>query len=96
MQQLRRSVLVARDLARLFNRVGWAWGTQSSRSAAHPIDISDLRRVLHPDELLLEYVVSDAGSYCLAVSQSHSALIRLTKGRAALERAVRSYLSGRA
>jgi len=68
-------------------------GTQSSRSAAHPIDISDLRRVLHPDELLLEYVVSDAGSYCLAVSQSHSALIRLTKGRAALERAVRSYLS---
>jgi CHAT domain-containing protein len=68
-------------------------GTQSSRTAAHPIDISDLRRVLHPDELLLEYVVSDTGSYCLAVSRLHSALIRLTKGRAALERAVRSYLS---
>lgn len=67
--------------------------SQSSSSVVRPIAISELRRVLRPDELMLEYVVTDAGSYCIAVSRSHSGLIRLSKGRGALEGAVRSYLS---
>lgn len=68
-------------------------GTATAASVARrPINIRDLQRVLHPDEMLLEYVVSDAGSYCLAVSRSCSVLTQLSKGHEFFEGSVHSYL----
>jgi tetratricopeptide (TPR) repeat protein len=62
------------------------------RSLVHPVSLSQLRRVLRPDELFLEYVVSDSSSYCLVVSRQSANLIRLNATRNALDRAVHSYL----
>jgi CHAT domain-containing protein len=61
-------------------------------SSTRRIRISELRRVLRSDELLLEYIVSDAGSYCLVVGNHDLGLIQLNTGRKALDKVVADYL----
>src|SRR5205823_14163608 len=57
------------------------------------ISIADLRRALHSSELLLEYVVSDSQSYCLAITRSHARVLRLKLRRRELEETIDRYLS---
>ena len=64
-----------------------------SEIGSRPITISDLQRVLHPNELLLEYVVSDEASYCFAISQSRARLLQLKVRRKDLEETISTYLN---
>src|SRR5204862_1146044 len=59
---------------------------------ARPITISELRHVLHSDELLIEYVLGDKDSYCLAVTRSSARLLRLKIPRREVEGNVEAYL----
>jgi CHAT domain-containing protein len=58
---------------------------------AQPVSLVALQRSLRPDEILLEYVLADPVSFCLAVDRRSSALIPL-HGRTRIEREVREHL----
>lgn len=62
------------------------------RSLVRPVALRELRRILRPDELFLEYVVSDSSVYCLVVSRQHYDLVHLDANRESLDQAVHSYL----
>ena len=57
-----------------------------------PVSLPKLQQLLKPDELLLEYAVDEAGSFCLAITRD-SIQPRSLPGRAKLESLVKAYLA---
>ncbi len=57
------------------------------RIATSPVQLEDVQRSLLPDEALLEYVLDDPNSYCLAVSRTSARLQKLA-GRSEVDRTV--------
>jgi CHAT domain-containing protein len=59
---------------------------------AQPIDLAKLRTVLLPDELVLEYVLADPTSYCLAIDQRQVVIVALPAGGKQISEAIARYL----
>ena len=57
---------------------------------ARPIDLAVLRHSLHPDEMLLEYVLADPASYCLAIT-GESAKVFEVPSRKHIDAAIQQY-----
>ena len=65
---------------------------QDATLRAQPIDLANLRTVLLPGEIVLEYVLADPKSFCLAVDQRQAVIITLPAGGAEISEATARYL----
>ena len=65
---------------------------QDATLRAQPIDLANLRTVLLPGEIVLEYVLADPQSFCLAVDQRQAVIITLPAGGAEISEATTRYL----
>ncbi len=57
----------------------------------HPVALSAAQRSLFPDEAVLEYVLADTASFCLAFNQSAAQIVRLPVGRMQIAAVVSRY-----
>src|SRR5439155_3756330 len=57
-----------------------------------PVTVEELRSVLRPDEVLLEYVLSDPASYCIVITERDLEIVSLA-GRKKVEARIEGYLS---
>ena len=76
-------------------RLGLAWTKGDARNQRLPVQPSPLARVQHdlnPDEVLLEYVLDDPISYCLAISENGALVRLLPAGRKEIEKWARAYI----
>jgi len=70
-------------------RLGLAWTRHDlapQRLPAQPDQLSSIENDLRPDEVLLEYVLDDPNSFCLAITRSGTHLHELPTGRQEIER----------
>jgi CHAT domain-containing protein len=58
-----------------------------------PTSLSMLQARLHPDEVVLEYVLDEPRSFCIRITQRASGIIALPEGRRVIESAVDKYTS---
>jgi CHAT domain-containing protein len=59
---------------------------------AEPADLAAVQRSLRPDEAVLEYVIADPSSFCLAFDQQTVAIVKLHAGKEKVEAIVSDYL----
>jgi len=67
-------------------------GMQNATLRAQPIGLANLRNVLLPGEVVLEYVLADPRSFCLAVDQKQAVIIALPAGGAEISETTARYL----
>ena len=67
------------------------YGTGNLRG--EPASLEQLRRVLRPDELLLEYVLNNGASFCLRVTRESARIVRLPASSNRLDNLVKTYLA---
>jgi CHAT domain-containing protein len=67
------------------------YGTGNLR--AEPASLEELRRVLRPDELLLEYVLNNDASFCLRVTRESAGIVTLPASSKLLDNLVKTYLA---
>lgn len=60
--------------------------------AAQPADLGSVQRNLLPGEAVLEFVVADPSSFCLAFDQHTAAIVKLHAGKEQIEAIVSDYL----
>ena len=65
---------------------------QDATLRAQPIGLANLRNVLLPGEVVLEYVLADPRSFCLAVDQKQAVIIALPAGGAEISETTARYL----
>jgi hypothetical protein len=58
-----------------------------------PIPLRTLQASIHPDEMLLEYVLAEPQSYCLRITRGGAAITVLPAGRKRIDDLVESYLN---
>ncbi len=63
------------------------------RALEEPTSLDKLQASLRPDELILEYVLDEPNSFCLAVGQQSAIIITLPAGRKRIEDLVRGFLT---
>jgi CHAT domain-containing protein len=59
---------------------------------ARPADLDAVQQTLLPDEAVLEYVLGESSSFCLAFDQKNSEIVKLRAGKEQLEGIVSDYL----
>ena len=59
----------------------------------HPITLAAAEESILPDECILEYVLAEPGSYCIALTRAHATIVKLPAGQAQIEKLVSSFLS---
>jgi CHAT domain-containing protein/tetratricopeptide (TPR) repeat protein len=78
-------------------RLGLAWTKDNvapQRLPAQPVDLSSIQNDLKPDEALLEYVLNDPNSFCLAITRSGTHLHELPNGSKEIERLTHAFVAG--
>jgi CHAT domain-containing protein len=65
---------------------------QGATLRAHPVDLANLRTVLLPDEVVLEYVLADPTSFCLVIDQKQALIVPIPAGEREIEEATTRYL----
>ncbi len=60
---------------------------------ASPIALTAAERSLKPDEAILEYVLADPASYCLVITRTKSAIIKLPAGRKQIQELTSAFLN---
>jgi len=65
---------------------------QEAARHPHPVDLARLQSSLHPDEVVLEYVLAEPQSFCLRITRGTAAVSALPAGRRQIEQLVDSYL----
>jgi CHAT domain-containing protein len=63
------------------------------RGAEHAADLPTIQRSLGPHETVLEYVLADPESFCLAFDPSTVAIVKLPAGKQQIESTISSYLA---
>lgn len=63
----------------------------ATRLRARPVRLAALQKALRPDEVLLEFLLADPRSYCLAITNDSAAIVPLARG-AEIERDVTEHL----
>ena len=59
----------------------------------HPITLAAAQESILPDESVLEYVLAEPASYCIALTRTHAAIVKLPAGQAQIEKLVSSFLT---
>lgn len=83
------------QLVEFERRLGLAWtrgDAANQRLPVQPASLNTVQRDLNPDEILLEYVLDDPNSYCVAVSRSGAFVRVLPSGRKEIEKLAQSYI----
>ncbi len=68
-------------------------GPDQRHVTTHPIEFSAAQRSLLPNEAVLEYVLADPASFCLAFDQGNSVIVKLPAGRTQINHLVATYLA---
>jgi CHAT domain-containing protein/tetratricopeptide (TPR) repeat protein len=63
------------------------------RMTFQPIDFASAQRSLRSNEAVLEYVLGDPASFCLAFNHTSAAIVKLPAGKEGIQKAVADYLS---
>jgi CHAT domain-containing protein len=58
-----------------------------------PVPLSTAQASLLPDEAVLEYILAEPASYCLALTRNDAIIVRLASGRKQIEQLTSQYLS---
>jgi CHAT domain-containing protein len=66
---------------------------QQATIRAHAVGLATLQKSLRPEEMVLEYVLDEPGSFCLHVTRTEAAVTVLTAGRKAIEDLIDRYLA---
>jgi CHAT domain-containing protein len=100
--QLRLKLMAARSTADVGNLRDQIFMTEQARwvtpgvsvlktKSREMVGLDQIQQALAPSVVLLEYVIADPSSYCLAISRSGSRIVRLD-GKARIEALVAAYL----
>ncbi len=68
-------------------------GHPNRYNVRRPVTLRNVQQSLQPDELMLEYVLADPASYCIALTRESARLIKLPSSRQHVEALVSDYLS---
>jgi CHAT domain-containing protein len=90
-QTLLDNLFAAEQILAPVRKTNLTVGSESDRS--RPVPISKLQAVLHPDEVVLEYVLDEPQSFCLRITSSGVTVITLPSGRKHIEELVEQYLN---
>ena len=77
-------------------RLGWTRDNQAVSPHGRfetSASIPEIQAILHPDELLLEYVLDEPRAYCVWVSKLDAGIEELHAGRRRIEELIRDYLA---
>ena len=77
------------NLVEYERRLGLAWTREdvpTGRLPVQPAVLSNVENDLHPDEVLLEYVLDDPTSYCISVTHRGARVQALPTGREEVEK----------
>jgi CHAT domain-containing protein len=66
---------------------------EQRRDATDSVSLKAAQAALLPDEAILEYVLADPNSYCLAITHDDAQIVRLPAGRKQIEQSVLHYQS---
>ena len=80
------------ELAEYEWRSRLAWNQGDHGFPLEPVPLSQVRKGLKPDETLLEYVLDEPKSFCIAISRTRATLRALPIGRKTIDQAVQRYL----
>ena len=69
-----------------------AWNQGDHGFPLEPVPLSQVQKALKPDETLLEYVLAEPNSYCIAISRAQAAIRTLPIGRKTAEQLVQRYV----
>ena len=70
-----------------------ALSSEQRSVTTHPVALKTAQASLSNDEAILEYVLADPTSYCLALTRSASAVVRLRAGRKQIEELTSQYVA---
>ena len=59
----------------------------------HPITLAAAQESILPDESVLEYVLAEPASYCIALTRNRATIVKLPAGQAQIEKLVSSFLT---
>jgi CHAT domain-containing protein len=90
-QTLLDNLFAAEQILAPIRKTNVPLGSQSDRS--RPVPIAKLQAVLHPDEVILEYVLDEPQSFCLRITRSGITVVLLPGGRKRIEELVDQYLT---
>jgi CHAT domain-containing protein len=82
------------ELAEYEWRSRLAWNQGDYGFPLEPVPLAQVQKALKPDETLLEYVLAEPNSFCIATSRTHAALRVLPIGRKTIEQLVQRYVDG--
>ena len=90
-RQLLDGLFEAEQVATLTNAPGGALRSL----AGHPqtVQLTDLRSVLQPTEMILEYVLDEPRSYCLRITRDRATVVALPADRSKIGSAIDNYLA---
>jgi CHAT domain-containing protein/tetratricopeptide (TPR) repeat protein len=83
------------NLVEYERRLGLAWtrdDAPSQRLPVQPAPLTNVENDLHPDEVLLEYVLDDPTSFCIAVTRRGTHVQGLPVGRKEVEKQVQQFV----
>lgn len=80
------------ELAEYEWRSRLAWNHGDYGFPLEPVPLARVQKTLKPDETLLEYVLAEPNSFCIAISRAQVSLRTLPMGRKAIEQLVQSYV----
>ena len=80
------------ELAEYEWRSRLAWNRGDYGFPLEPVPLAQVQKALKPDEILLEYVLAEPNSFCIAISRTKAALRALPIGRKAIEQVVQRYV----
>jgi len=58
------------------------------RVATRPISLAAAPENILPDEVILEYVLAEPASYCLALTRAHAETVKLPCGQGQIDRSI--------
>lgn len=84
------------DLTEQEDKLGYideALTTDQRGITTHPVALQTAQASLQPDETILEYVLAEPNSFCLALTRNDAVIVRLGAGRQQIEQLTSQYLS---
>ena len=84
------------DLTEEENKLGYideALSTDQRGVTTHPVALKTAQASLPLDEAILEYVLAEPNSFCLALTRNDATIVRLPAGRKQVEQLMSQYLS---
>jgi CHAT domain-containing protein len=84
------------DLTEEENKLGYideALNPDQRGVTTHPVALKTAQASFLPDEAILEYVLAEPNSFCLALTRNDAVILRLAAGRKQIEQLTSQYLS---